>query len=243
MITFDYNKHDIAFTAIKFNKVRGLNIPERFHTKLTFNNTPVDCYITTKIENSDLLTRVSDKKDQELGIGRYLKFDDELFNMSVNNYSGIKGIGSLLHLSQIITMLENNIPKIKLYALGNAIHFHSKFKFKSDFDSSEKIKDFIIKEIFLNHQKISELDKVREHARKWFAAKNLNKKTKIDCGNGIINEYIRVINEKGLYKADKYNPIQGMEMVLDKKSIKKYKDYFNKMFDNFGIDYHITKGV
>ena len=239
------NKQNITFTALKFNNVKGMNIPEKFHTKLTFNDMPVDCFVSTKIEDTDFFTRVSDVKDNELGVGRYLKLDDELFNMSVNNFSDIKGVGSLLHLNQIITMVENNIPKIKLFALGSAIQFHSKFKFKSDFDKAAEIKDFIVKELFLNseHRRAEELNNVRNMAKKWFAAINEGQSADIQLGNEILNEYIKVVDDKKLYLTDKYNPIQGMEMVLTRQSVNKNKDFFNKMFKKFGIDYQIDKGV
>jgi hypothetical protein len=220
-----------------------LNIPDGFKVRLFKDGNNVDCFVKSYCANNrDISVSLNNGRLTEYG---HCLFDnsmgDSFYISSINNFSeGVKGVGSALHLTQIISMLENNIPETKLYSLGSAINFHAKLGYKSDIQSISEIKTFLMDEIAMKHYNDEIFSPVISKLEKWYAGSFASREKLITEGNEIIDDFIRTINDNKLKYDVDYNIISGIKMVLKREDVINNKECYNKLFNKFGIDYQIT---
>lgn len=150
------------------------------------------------------------------------------------------GFGELLRLSSIIEMLENNIPKIKIYSKDTAIYFHSRYKFQPEIvpfsERDEALKSIInnpaegfenivntAKELYLKIKNATSGEEERKFCKD---------------ANIIVKDYIQqVLKTKDSYKSHPFK--SGMSMELTKDSVIENRALFNTLFKKHGIDYNI----
>lgn len=235
MIINNYSNNNISFEALKFKKINEMQVPEIF--KAT-NNETKDCFVKTNLKRKYFNLTVVDSKNKELGCSILNTLRERTFyNATIGSSTKNQGVGSIMHLTHIISMLENQIDKIELYSMGNAIFFHSKFKFEPDISSFEDITDFLVKEILLKRSKDTRFTKTISDTYNLFS--NTSQKDKIEQGNKIIYDYLQTVNKLKLNNDDNFSIINGFDMVLTKDKVLQEKEYFNKLFKRFGIDYQI----
>ena len=239
MIYSNPKHRNITFERLKFKEVNNIQIPEKFSIKLQTPEEPLDVFVTTIPEKNDFLTRITDSNDKELGACRFCTDGNSFFNLSMNNFSEFKGIGSILHLSRIMTMIENNFKEIKLYSIGDAIPFHAKFKFAANFNNAEEIKDFIFQELFFKQANNSVFGKVIKSAQQWFTNKSNDRDNQLRQGNRILDDFVQTIEQNQLYKDENFNLISGMDMKLERNTVLSQNEFFNNLLRKFGIDYQI----
>ncbi|MBQ8458491.1 hypothetical protein IJ541_00150 [bacterium] len=238
MIVDDKYKNSVVnFEAIKYRTFNDIKVPSKFRALLYDKNHSVDCFVSSQKDNEDICISVLNKNFEELGMGRFNVDENTLCASSINSFSGLKGVGSILHLSQIISMLENNIDKIKLFSLGNAIPFHSKFMFKSAINSRIELVDFLVEEILLKIKDNPKYSYIVGNIEQWFRKKNLSDSEKILQGNALIDDYLKIASRQK--DSDKTDIISDIAMVLERKTVLEQKEYFNPLLKKFGIDYQI----
>lgn len=242
-----YNSYNQAtFLGLSFRKFKQFKLFDEIHCTFRPKNEKIqDCDYFVRIENGYTDTDFSIKIDDDdfNGIGSStltLKDDTTLYNGNIDVISQRKkyrGAGSVMKLGEVITMLENNIEKIELYSLGQAVYFHSKFKFRPALTSIEDLKTYITDDI-LSKRSDNRFKEVCDLAQEW-----LNKpesENSLEEGNSILYKYLQTVNEFKLNKNPVYEIIPGFDMVLTRKNILDDKDYFNSLFKKFGIDYQIN---
>ena len=145
-----------SFKALNFSRTKNLNLFDEFSCKAPATiNKPFSKDYFVRIENGytekEFSIKVDDIDFNEIGQSTlFIKNPKTIYNENIdviskkNKYSGA---GSVMALGGIITMLENNIDKIELHSLGQAIYFHSKFKFKPKLTNISDLKDYIINDI------------------------------------------------------------------------------------------------
>ena len=233
-----YTFPGVNFEALKFKTCNDIKLPEKFSIDLSAGINNVDCFVSSVANKDDVEFKVVDKNFKELGHSCFSRDKNDIQVISINNFSNLKGIGSILHLSRIITMLENNFDKIRLYSLGNAMTFHSKFMFKSDVNNRGELVDFIVQEIILKTKNNEKFASIIESAKQWFTKNNVTNNEKIAEGNLIIDDYLKVVNQQ---KNDECpDIISGVDMVLSRETVLQYKKYFNNLLSRYGIDYQIV---
>lgn len=144
-------------------------------------------------------------------------------------------------------MMENDLDKIELYSLGQAVLFHEKCKFepqlKNIYDIIDSL-DFISKK---DCKKIPQIKDVEKEAGEYFDEIQftngiycLNPR-KLEYANSLVSRYIEAVNSKKLTPEEKeeYGFPQGFDMVLTKEKVLENKDFFNGLFKKFDIDYEI----
>ena len=162
-------------------------------------------------------------------------------NMMVNMEYRRKNyrFGELMRLASIMEMIENKLNSIKIYSKNSAIYFHSKYKFKPAIQSVEEA-DNVLKvitndssqnfcDLSLNAQKM-----LKESSQK------KNKNVNDFCGrtNKLLTRYLERALKEG--NNGKGHPIsENIAMILDMKTIKENKDFFNELYKKHGIDYKI----
>ena len=237
-------KFTIAFKSINFKKTGDIKIFNDFHAKLINNNNEMDCFVKMKTRPNRFYISVDTSDNRNLGQSVCNTLHKGmLYNCIINNNSyipTIKGIGSTMHLSQIIMMLENNIPKIQLYSMPQAVYFHSKFKFEPAITNLEEIKRLLIKNILQPRVGEQRFNKFVSEVTNCMNASSLTPQEKLKQGNQILYKYIEAVNTYKLNTDKNYRLSAGFDMTLPKEKVIKYKEFFNNMFEKYGIDYKIS---
>ena len=244
MQIYNYPKQNsISFEALKYRHINNFNIPDSFNVKLLKEGNNIDCFVKSySANNQNYSISLNDGKRKEYGHCLFDYNKENFFHLStINNYTeNLKGVGSVLHLTQIITMLENNIEKTNLYSLGSAINFHAKLGYKSDIKSVSEIKTFLMEEIAMKHYNDEIFSSVISKLEKWYANSFAPREKIIVEGNEIIDDFIRTINDNKLKYDVDYKIISGIKMVLKREDVISNKEFYNNLFDKYGIDYKIS---
>ncbi len=166
-------------------------------------------------------------------IGLY-PWTDYLFINNMDSFYERCGLGTCMHLINIIEMLENNINTIHLNALPTAASFHAKFGFYPDGKWNEGLSENI-KELWLYAG--DEFDDLASKAK--ILLNSNNSDTLSDEGNKLLYKYLRRAN-KILSKEEQMNLLRNsIHMKLTKETVLKNKDYYNSLFKKYNIDYRI----
>ncbi len=244
MQIYNYPKqNNISFEALQYKHLNNLSIPDGFKVRLLRDGNNKDCFVKSYFaSNSDISVSLNDGRLNEYGHCLFDKRKENYFYLSsINNFSeGMKGVGSALHLTQIISMLENNIQETKLYSLGRAINFHAKFGYKSDIKSVSEIDTFLMEEIAMKHYNDEIFSPVISKLQKWHAHSLAPREKRIVEGNEIIDEFIITINDNKLKYDDDYNIVSSIKMSLKREDVINNKEYYNSLFNKYGIDYQIS---
>lgn len=237
--------NSISFEALKFKKINNyVNIFEDFPIKLKSGNLTEDCFVRASSDAKRFFVDVENKEGRHLGIStsNTIKDNGTLYNNIIQNLHqdwNVQGVGSAMRLGQIIILLENpKMNKIKLFSMGNAVFFHSKFKFKPAItdkqELTEKLEDILV------HSNDTRFSKNVEDVKTFLSNNAPSKKDYIKNGNEILNKYLQNVVKNNLHKDIKFHIYSGFDMELTKKDIINNKDFYNNLFNKFGIDYQIN---
>ncbi len=230
------NISNIPMYGLKINKKFGLNVFEDFNFQ-TADKKNYRVSISKNEQMSALNVSFSDNgyKCAEQQSQIYPEIDFMFVdNMFTNRSDRGKGLGFGLHLTNIIEMTENKLNKIDLLSTESAIPFHVHFGFIPD------QQDYGL--LYVNLKSISdnsfpELAKFAQEARKIIKLGKIPEK--IARGNELVHEYAKEI-VKFMSKEDlKYAFAKETPMVLDKQNVLSNKNFYNKLFDKYKIDYQI----
>ena len=231
------------FAALKFKKFGTSRLFEDFSVKLNSGKNTEDCFVRAKVDDAWFLFNVQNKKGISLGkcSSNTNWVDSVLYNSTIENLDSkhsLKGVGSVMHLGQIIVLLENpKFDSINLFSLGSSVFFHAKLKFKPDITYYEELVSNL-KEI-LRHSDDKRFSKNIQEAKKFLKYSTSEIKTNINEGNAILDRYIQNVLANKLHKDENFSFNSGFEMMLTKKDVIENKDYYNSLFKKYGIDYQI----
>lgn len=184
-------------------------------------NTEASCQAVVKSLKNNLLGTYDfdlllDKKELQ---GEYIKVIE-----TVRKH----GLGELLRLASIIELKANNLNKMTLFSLPEAVKFHRHYGFQPDVKSKNTAR-LILSEII-------ETDMYDDFTKK---AQNLleceNKKELFLEGfNSFISEFIDFCPVEDF-------PIfsKGMDMILPAHKIKSNSDFYNERFEKHKINFQV----
>ncbi len=165
--------------------------------------------------------------------------DDILFVASMFTDSSYeqRGLGKSMHLMNIVEMLENDISCIRLNAIPSSIPFHVKMGFKPSGDWEANVMPNVISIANNNDEEFREY---KAQARKLLLDNSLDDYDKEKLGNQIILYYAIKANEvlpktELLHLFKEFTPMQ-----LSRNDVIANGDFYNRLFDALGIDYHIS---
>lgn len=142
-----------------------------------------------------------------------------------------KGIGEILKLASLIEMKKNNLDKMTLYSVPDAIKFHAKFGFTPDINYTAPIPLLLkgIKENTLYNDLSIQACELLERISVEFINKDNLKKV-----NELLIEYInRCLKDNTPVFNRKIN------MVLTKEKINSNAEFYNTLFEKHGINFTI----
>ncbi len=228
--------------GLSFRKPQNIKLFDDMHIPKSVHGLNNDCFVSIEHAGRQLSISVDDANFREIGKSSITINDEKtLYNDNIEVFKQRQkhsGAGTLMKLGEIITMLENNIEEIKLYSLGQAVYFHSKFKFKPAITDIEELKDYIKLDV-LPRNCDERFKTVCDAAKKWLDNEKQSENY-IEDGNNILYEYLQTVNKYKLNLDEEYSIMPGFNMILTRDNVLKNKQYFNGLFNRFGIDYQIN---
>ena len=245
--------HIISFKRIPFKKIDNSKIAQEYNIPVSDKN-GYDVFVRINEDYGTDHFETSIDTIDESNLAKN-QFSIDHINKLLNN-GGMdvwrksnrgKGLGVVMHLNSIMELLENNLDKIYLYSLGQAVLFHGKCKFEPQLDSMDEIMDTMYTISCKDCKKIPELKEVVKQAGDYFdevqysSGVNCLKPKNLEYANEIVQKYIDILSKKRLSPAEKeeYSFPIGFNMVLTKEKILENKDFFNGLYKKFNIDYEI----
>lgn len=158
-----------------------------------------------------------------------------------------KGLGIVLHLNNVMELLENDLDKIELYSMGQAVLFHGKCKLRPSLRDKDDIETALYTVSLKDYKKFPQIKNVVQKATDYLdevlfsgGVSCLNRQN-LKKANDIVSEYIETINTQKLTPQERedFGFSSGFDMVLTKERILENKDFFNDLFEKYKIDYKI----
>lgn len=243
-INNNLKNQQFSFRALSFRTEGGVKLFEEFQVpKSRF--CPRDYFI--RICDEDYIPhgvsiRVDNANYRTIGASdltfmpRKVLFNDNMDVFKESNRS--QGVGTAMHLAGIMTMLENGLEKLDLFSLGKAVHFHSRFKFEPKIMDIKVLENQIVENI-VPHKGVGMVDDLVEKAEEWLNDTKTPVRKRKSEGNNLLNEYLQTVLRNKYYEFDEFRVPLGFNMELTKKKIFENANFFNKLFEKFGIDYKI----
>lgn len=234
----------ISFNSLKMYNKNGINFAEDFtcntkdknktqHQVSINKNNHIGAYEVNFVNNEDSKLKAS----QELMIWPefgYIFID----NMETSDTDRGNGLGTCMHLTNIIEMMENNINKLELISAPSAIPFHIKCGFKPTINWTKEYERRNIKAIAFDSN--PELAKYSQDAKELLKA-NMSPEIKAKIANKILYNYTKKAIKIMGTEEQKYLFPHCTNMQLTRDDVLKHRNYYNKLFDKYGIDYQISQ--
>jgi hypothetical protein len=147
------------------------------------------------------------------------------------------GLGTCMHLTNIIEMMENDVSKIELTAAPSAIPFHIKCGFKPDMKYGKNYANQNIRAIA--NDDTPELAQYAQEAQNLLKS-YLSPELKNKLANKLMVKYTKSAIKIMDTEEQKCLFPKCVDMVLTKKDVIKNKKFYNKLFDKYQIDYQIS---
>lgn len=240
----------ISFKQLPVRICDNKKLPKKY-TVCIENNTDVFVRNYNNPHGNNFVASVDTKKLSNMAKNRFgINLDKKTLEnglMSVTNEKNKgKGLGVVMHLNNVINLLENDLERIELKALPIAVLFHGKMKFEPNLYDYESILETMLAISQKDCTKFPDLKQVVEDAGNYFdeafESRGLkHTKEKIKEANSIVIRYIEIMSTKKLEPQDKvdYAFKNVLDMYLTKEKILENKDFFNALFKKFNIDYKI----
>lgn len=241
----------VSFKQIPFKTADDKKIPVKYTIPVKDDG---DLFVRTypEYDGVNFVTSVDDKYLNNVAKNKFgINTKNKILSnggMNVTNKSfKNKGLGVVMHLNSIMQLFENDLEKIELTSLGEAVLFHGKCKFEPKLRDIDEILNAMYTISQKDCAKYPELKEVTEAAGKFFdetfitGGVNCLNTDKMKLANEITKNYIEIMNTKKLTKEEReeYGFDNGFDMVLTKEKILENKDFFNGLFKKFEIDYEL----
>ena len=231
--------NNISFQSLKYHKNGGVKLFDSFYHSVYDKDTPAllatvnvsdDFVYTTKFYNDE------DEKTVAGSIWEFFPSQRQMYVRSMYSEEDKRGLGlgAALHLLNIIEMLENpDVDKIILTSTASAMPFHMKFGFYPRGDYYWKLKSNLR---IISQEKDPNLRKYAVRAKKILLTPQ-NNDVKSAEANRLLFEYTRAA-------LSQHKDMEGfyticMPLILTKNMVLKNRDFYNKLFKKYEIDYQI----
>lgn len=235
---------DISFGQLNFHRNGDRLIFDNFTCKDRNNE---DCFVrsekdildnfkeTVKLYASDNSTQHVAENTSHFYTDIKQIYDDNMNTIKTSQYK--RGYGSIMHLCNIIELLENKCDEIIFPSFKKAIFFHAKLNFEPKINNIKDIKKHLQKDI-LEKDLPSDMKDFKKQALNIINDKTTPQENLLKSGNSLINDFIQTIIKKGLDR-EQYGIFEGFTMHLTKEKILNNKDFYNNLLKIFHIDYII----
>ncbi len=140
-----------------------------------------------------------------------------------------RGLGSMLRLFSLMLMKENKMPFIKLESYPNALPFHRKFAFSTNFESPE-VAAKVLEDIADNKNK--HLEVFSKTAGALLNAEKLNLAETSSFVDAFIDLGYRILAGNDIIK-------HNVPMKLASEDVQLYRIDYNRSFEKCNVDYKI----
>lgn len=238
------NCSNISFGQLMFHKKGNRLVFDDFHCKDRNNE---DCFVKSEkdiLDNFKETVKLYSSKSSTQHVAENTShfytdikqiYDDNMKTMNTTQYN--RGYGSIMHLCNIIELIENKCDEIIFPSFKKAIFFHSKLKFEAKINNIKDIKKHLQKDI-LEKDLPTDMASFKKKALNIIEDETSSQEHLIKSGNSLINDFIQTIIKKGLDR-EQYGIFEGFTMHLTKEKIMNNKEFYNNLLKIFHIDYII----
>lgn len=229
----------IYFKSLDMRQINGINFPKDFtcrsNSEKPYNVKIFEDYDSYVVHISDNKFRTVPNAEQEIYLDKNLNYMT-VDNMFTEDEFRGEGLGICMHLINVVEMLENKkIKKIELNAASRAIPFHAKLGFKAN-SQTFRLLDYNLNSVA--NDTAEDFSTNSQDARMLLKS-YMHPELKIKIGNKILDEYIskalKIKTKDEQKKMFKYI----LPMTLTRDDVIKNKDFYNKLFKKYKIDYEI----
>ncbi len=232
--------NNLSFQKLPIRKNEDFNLIDKIDDH-TLNPEDSNKYsIYTTLDNQKLTIDINDKNRRGLYDWHPIATSSSITKpqMIYVNWLGTtysyqkKGLGTVLHLLNIVEMLENNKNSLQLDAIPSSITYHAKMKFKTKSNWNKGLEN--------NLKAIAEFDPKYKEKINELINTEMPSNTKAKIGCKYIDEFIEEGLKKYPEKKLKWVLRHDMDMVLTKEQVIKDREFYNNLFKKYNIDYEIS---
>lgn len=231
-----------SFEGIYIKNKNGVKIFDDFTCRAKDGNYSMHTVTIAERERHNHNNYNINFENEELGltatqhVALYPKSDYLFIDTMDSNYQNF-GLGTCMHLINIMEMLENNINKIDLHSTFSAIPFHTRLGFQPTNKWDEGLSVNIEK---IKNNDYPELKSYSESAKQLLAAK-FSYPSKTILGNKLMYNYtidaIKILPREELENLFS----RATHMRLKSEDVIKNREFYNELFQKYNIDYGIDE--
>lgn len=225
-----YKKNNIKF-PFDF-RCRGKDKERTFYNISIKENKHIDGY-EVKLTDDNHINPIAEQEMMIWPDIDYMFID----NMETDKISRGNGLGTCMHLTNIIEMMENNLQRIELLASSSAIPFHTKCGFKPRLNCSDNYGLANLRAIAYDDD--PELAEYSQQAKELLKTR-LNPKLKNKIASKIMLDYTKAAIKITTTGEQKYLFPHNVTMTLTRRDVLQNKNFYNKLFEKYQIDYQIN---
>ncbi len=221
------------FKPVQFQKYNGRYYIDRLPARFENGTGILSAYVTDS--ERSCRTVFKSMRAKQLGYHDYKLLVNSGFlegdYIEVDKHVRNKGIGEVLKLASLIEMKKNNLNKMTLYSVPDAIKFHAKFGFTPDIGYVAPVP--LILEGIKENRIYKDLSERASALSDRISAEFINEDN-LKGVNELLTEYIdRCLQDN--------TPIfnRKINMVLTKEKINSNADFYNNLFEKHGINFKV----
>ena len=221
------------FKPVQFQKYNGRYYIDRLPARFENGTGILSAYVTDS--ERSCRTVFKSMRAKQLGYHDYKLLVNSGFlegdYIEVDKRMRNKGIGEVLKLASLIEMKKNNLNKMTLYSVPDAIKFHAKFGFTPDIGYVAPV-PLILKGIKENRI-YKDLSERASALSDRISAEFINEDN-LKGVNELLTEYIDrcLLDNTPIFN-------RKINMVLTKEKINSNAEFYNNLFEKHGINFKI----
>ncbi len=161
---------------------------------------------------------------------------DYIYIGTMDSIDKNRGLGTCMHLINIIEMLENNSDGITLKSSPTAVPFHIKMGFYPNSRWDDGLSINLIK---IKNNNYPELKSYAQEAEDVLNSHIINFSEASEKGNRVLNSYIKAANKILPREELMYLCSYPIDMKLTRKYVIEHKEHYNELLKKYNIDYII----
>lgn len=192
---------------------------------------------TTKKNCKKYSISVSTPNKPDISKEDFCIFPNEMYGVNIKTHADYRrqSLGELSRITSIMTMLKNNLNRIKIYSLGDAVIFHHKYKFEPNItERADAIRILYNMRTSGFREYYDDINKVMIKS----TPPDMDYTVFCQETNELVQRFLDDIITNKRYNNRTFEH-WNLDMVLTKEKIMQNKEFFNNILKKHHIEYSI----